>query len=133
MQLNFSCSPCQLALGQGLAPPACHNLLNSAPGTRSKRQMLDEPNYCWIVPCKNHLFHQREYPYFRHRIPLARTDALAPPPLLSGRFTVLCDECGETYTYTALEVWRSEQELPESFTPHPLFQACPKTPPCPLP
>ena len=89
--------------------------------------MSKSPDYCWIVPCKNHWFHYRGYPYFRHRIPLARTDALDLPPLLSGRFTVRCDECGETYTYTPSELWRSEQELPESFTPHPLFQACPKT------
>ena len=98
------------------------------PSRQVELQMSERPSYCWIVTCKNHLFHQqREYLYFRHpyithRIPLAPTDAFAPLPTLDDHFLVQCDECGVTYTYTPAEVCRAEQELPESFTSHPLFK-----------
>jgi len=98
------------------------------PSRQVELQMSERPNYCWIVTCKNHLFHQqREYLYFRHpyithRIPLAPTDAFAPLPTLDDHFLVQRNECGATYTYTPAEVCRAEQELPESFTSHPLFK-----------
>jgi hypothetical protein len=95
--------------------------------------MSESPTYCWIVPCKNRVFHHVRHPYVTHRIPLAPTDAFARLPALDDRFLVQCDECGETYSYTPSEVYRSEQELPESFGPHPLFQACAKTRPFPRP
>lgn len=101
--------------------------LHCAPFLLAEVQMSERPNYCWIVPCKNDLFHQqREYLYFRHPyithgIALAPTDAFAPLPTLDEHFLVQCDECGETYTYTPAEVCKSEQDLPESFTSHPLF------------
>ena len=37
------------------------------PSRQVELQMSERPSYCWIVTCKNHLFHQqREYLYFRH-------------------------------------------------------------------
>jgi hypothetical protein len=80
-----------------------------------------DSHYCWVVLCKNHWFHLRQNLFFRHRIPLAETDPLAPRPSLTGRFKVRCDECGREYVYNPSEVLRFEQELPEAFTPHPLF------------
>lgn len=45
-----------------------------------------------------------------------------PLPDLDGPFRVRCDECGKEYLYKSSDVRRYEQELPESFTPHPLFR-----------
>jgi len=90
--------------------------------------MWEDANYCWIVLCKNHWFHMRQSFLFRHRIPLAETDALASLPPLPKHFTARCDECRKTYTYEPKDVLRSELELPESFRPHPLFQEEPFTP-----
>jgi len=59
--------------------------------------------------------------FFRHKILLAETDAITPRPAIHRRFTVRCDECKREYLYKISQVLRSEQEPPESFTPHPLF------------
>jgi hypothetical protein len=84
--------------------------------------MWEGANYCSVVLCKNHRFHMRQNFFFRHRIPLALTDAVASLPSLGKRFTVRCDECGKAYTCNPKDVRRVEQEPPESFKPHPLFQ-----------
>jgi len=59
---------------------------------------------------------------FGHKIPLGETDAVSPPPALTGAFSARCDECGEEHEYKPDEVLRAELELPASFTPHPLFK-----------
>jgi hypothetical protein len=84
--------------------------------------MWEDSNYCWVVLCKNHWFHLRQSLFASHRIPLGETDAVMPLPSLSGPFTVQCDECGKQYVYKPSDVRRYEQELPEGFTPHPLFR-----------
>lgn len=84
--------------------------------------MLEDANYCWVALCKNHWFHMRQNVFFRHRIPLAQTDAVATLPPLGKHFTVQCDECRKTYPYRPEDVRRVELELPESFKPHPIFQ-----------
>jgi len=88
--------------------------------------MWEDPNYCWIVLCKNHWFHMRQSFLVRHRIPFAETDAFASPPPLPKHFTVRCDQCRKTYTYKPKDVLRSELELPKSFKPHRLFQEEPE-------
>jgi hypothetical protein len=75
----------------------------------------------WVVLCKNHKFHHRHNVFFGHKIPLGETDAISPPPALDGRFEVRCDECGQEYSYKPKELVRVELDLPDSFTPHPLF------------
>ena len=89
---------------------------------RTQRYRWEDPNYCWVVLCKNHWFHMRQNFLFRHKIPLAETDAVTPLPPLGKPFTVRCDECRRTYTYRPKDVRRIELELPASFKPHPLFQ-----------
>jgi len=84
--------------------------------------MWEDSNYCWVVLCKNHWFHFRRTLFNSHRIPLGETDAVMSPPVLRGRFPVRCDECGKEYLYKPSDVTRYEQDLPEGFTPHPLFQ-----------
>ena len=84
--------------------------------------MWEDSQYCWVVLCKNHWFHLRENFFFAHRIPLAETDAITPRPAIDQRFRVRCDSCGKEYLYKASEVRRFQLELPESFTPHPLFR-----------
>lgn len=81
----------------------------------------DSP-YVWVVVCKNHRFHHRNNLFFGHKIPLGETDGISPPPVSDGRFDVRCDECGEQYSYKPKELVRVELDLPESFTPHPLFE-----------
>jgi hypothetical protein len=83
--------------------------------------MWEDSRYCWVVHCKNHWFHLRQNLFFRHRIPLGETDAVAPRPAIDQRFRARCDECGKEYLYKPSEVLRFEQEPPPSFTPHPLF------------
>jgi hypothetical protein len=82
--------------------------------------MGERSNYCWAVPCKNRLAHIRQSILRSHRIALGRTDAATPLPV-SDRFTVQCDICGKRFLYSPSDVHRYEYELPQSFTPHPLF------------
>jgi hypothetical protein len=84
--------------------------------------MWEDTHYCWVVMCKNRLFHLRENIFYGHKIPLGETDVYTPPPALKTDFTVRCDECHKEYRYKPSDVLRHEQELPESFTPHPLFR-----------
>lgn len=84
---------------------------------------MDETQYYWVVLCKNHRFHKRQNIFFDHSIPLAETDAVASPPLLSDKFKVRCDSCGEEYTYKPKEVLRAELEYVGDIIPHPLFAA----------
>lgn len=84
--------------------------------------MWENSRYFWVVHCKNHWFHARKNLFFRHRIPLAETDALTSRPAINCRFRARCDECGKEYIYKPSEVLRFEHEPPESFTPHPLFR-----------
>jgi Protein kinase domain len=77
-------------------------------------------HYCWVVLCKNYLFHMRQNLFFRHRIPLAYTDPFSPVPDLEGPFKVRCDDCGKTYVYKPSDVRRYEGEV-RKFTTHPLF------------
>ena len=89
-----------------------------------RKEMWVDSHYCWVVLCKNHWFHLRQNLFFRHRIPLAETDPVSPRPSLEGRFRVQCDDCRKEYFYKPSEVLKYEQELSDSFTPHPLFRDC---------
>jgi len=86
-----------------------------------RKEMWVDSHYCWVVLCKNHWYHVPKNLYFRHRIPLAESDPVAPRPSLEGRFRVRCDDCRKEYFYKPSEVLKSELELPDSFIPHPLF------------
>src|ERR1700675_4353092 len=87
-----------------------------------RKEMWVDSHYCWVVLCKNHWFHLRHNLFYRHRIPLAETDPVATRPSLEGRFSVRCDDCHKEYFYEPSEVLKYEQELPDSFAPHPLFR-----------
>jgi hypothetical protein len=77
--------------------------------------------YFWVVTCKNHYFHQKENLNYRHHILLAETDFYASLPTLPDQIKVRCDSCGKEYSYTRNEMLRAEVDIPDSFTPHPLF------------
>lgn len=83
--------------------------------------MSYDSQYVWVVLCKNHKFHKHQNLFFEHKIPLGETDAIQPPPDLNGGLNVRCDDCGQEYTYKPKDLLKIELELPESFTPHPLF------------
>ncbi len=87
-----------------------------------RKEMWVDSYYCWVVLCKNHWYHFRQNLFFRHRIPLAETDALAPRPSIDHHFRVRCDDCGKEYIYKPSDVLRFEQQVPDSFVPHPLFR-----------
>jgi len=87
-----------------------------------QKEMWADSQYVWVVLCKNHWAHLRINLFYRHRIPLAETDPVDPRPVLNGPFRVRCDSCGKEYFYKPSEVLRFEQELPDNFTPHPLFR-----------
>jgi hypothetical protein len=89
-----------------------------------RKEMWVDSHYRWVVLCKNHWYHLRQNIFFRHRIPLAETDPVSPRPSLEGRFRVQCDDCRKEYLYKPSEVLKYEQELSDSFTPHPLFRDC---------
>ena len=84
--------------------------------------MWEDSSYCWVVTCKNHLYHIPRNFIYRHKIPLAETDGVASRPPLKGSFRVRCDMCGKEYVYKLSDVMRIERELPDSFIPHPLFR-----------
>ena len=104
------------------APPAVATVTEREKVER--KEMWVDSHYCWVVLCKNHWFHLRQNLFFRHRIPLAETDPVSPRPSLEGRFRVQCDDCRKEYFYKPSEVLKYEQELSNSFTPHPLFRDC---------
>lgn len=83
--------------------------------------MSKTDQYFWVVLCKNHSFHKQQNIFFGHKIPLAETDAVLPPPAVNGNLKVRCDECGAEYSYKTTDLVRVELDPPESFTPHPLF------------
>lgn len=83
--------------------------------------MWEDSQYCWVVFCKNRWFHLRRNIFYRHRITLAETDAVAPLPPPGDCFTVRCDVCKRDNLYSSSDILRYEQEVPEPFTHHPLF------------
>jgi hypothetical protein len=109
--------------GTGIELAARPAVSNEIDRRKTERKgMWVDSHYCWVVLCKNHWFHLRQNLLFRHRIPLAETDPVAPRPSLEGRFRVRCDDCRKEYFYEPSEVLKYEQELPDSFAPHPLFR-----------
>src|SRR5215467_659590 len=106
----------QFMCGVGIATTWPHDLLRFEQSLPSHDRLQTEevlevscgktPNYCWVVLCENHWWHVRQNLFFRHRIPLAPTDSVAPLPSLDKPFPVLCDECGKTYTYKAKDLLR---------------------------
>jgi hypothetical protein len=102
------------------APPVASG--KTSRETPVRKEMWADSHYVWVVLCKNHWFHLRKNLFYRYRIALAETDPVDPRPVLNGPFRVRCDECGKEYFYKPSEVLRFEQELPENFTPHPLFR-----------
>ena len=80
----------------------------------------EDPDYFWVVICKNARAHRETNGMFGHKIPLGETDAFAPLPV-SGPFLGRCDECGEERSYGSEEVLRLELNLSD-FIPHPLFR-----------
>ena len=38
--------------------------------------MWEDSSYCWVVTCKNHIYHIPRNFIDRHKIPLAETDAV---------------------------------------------------------
>jgi hypothetical protein len=91
-------------------------------GSNVNSQQWGDREYCWVVICKNYLYHYRQHIFHGHKIPLGVTDAIANRPAVSGRFSVCCDDCGKEYLYGSSEVLRHELEPPESFIPHSLFK-----------
>jgi len=55
---------------------------------------------------------------FRHKIPLAETDAFRAP-VSERAVLVQCDGCGEEQTYEASEIVRLEFNVPGGFAPTP--------------
>ena len=74
--------------------------------------MWEDSRYFWVVLCKNHWFHLRKNLFFRHRIPLAETDAVAARPAVDCRFKVRCDECGKEYVYNPPKCYGPIKSLP---------------------
>ena len=83
--------------------------------------MSEDRDYFWVVLCKNHRFHHKGNISYAHQIALGETDAFSPLPMLTEQVKVRCDDCGAEHSYKPSEILRNEIEIPESFTPHPLF------------
>lgn len=85
--------------------------------------MWEENQYCWVVICKNKWFHLRQNIFYGHKIPLGEADIHESLPDLENNFKVRCDSCHKEYFYEPADVMKSDQELPESFSPHVLFRS----------
>jgi hypothetical protein len=105
-------------------PPTAAGEPNLETGLKQKppHTAWEDSSYCWVVVCKNHWVHRRPNIFHVHRIPLVETDAVTPRPKIDRPILVRCDLCLKEYAYKPSEVLRYEQEVPESFTPHPLFR-----------
>jgi len=84
--------------------------------------MWEDTRYCWVVLCKNFLCQLRQSAFYKHRIPLAETDVYGEAPAIHTKFKVRCDICQKEFSYEPVEIMRYEQEIPENFSPHPLFR-----------
>jgi len=87
--------------------------------------MWEDNRYFWVVLCNYRWFHIRESRsiFFRYRIALGETDAIAACPVVDGSFMARCDKCGQEASYRASDLFRFELDNPpEPFTPHPLFR-----------
>ena len=84
--------------------------------------MWEDTHYCWVVLCKNFLCQLRQSAFYKHRIPLAETDVYGEAPEIKTAFKVRCDACQKEFFYEPVELMRYEQEIPENFSPHPLFR-----------
>jgi hypothetical protein len=80
-------------------------------------------DYFWLVVCKNRRVHHKGNTGYEHKILLGEADAFSSLPMLPENIDVRCDSCGEEYSYKQKEVMRDEVQVPEQFTPHPLFKA----------
>ena len=79
-------------------------------------------DYYWVVVCKNRRFHHKGNVGYEHKILLGETDPYAGLPMLPDAIEVHCDNCGQEYSYKRKEIMRDEVQVPERFTPHPLFK-----------
>ena len=95
--------------------------------TKPAKEMWVDSDYCWVVVCKNNLFHHHPNIFNVHRIPLGETDAVSPRPNIGRPFAVRCDECGKEYMYQPSDVLKYEMEVPASFVAHPMFSDSPQT------
>jgi len=87
----------------------------------STNELWANPDYFWIVLCKNERFHHKSNHNYAHRIPLGQTDTVSPKPV-SQPFKARCNSCGKEYVYEPSEVLRCEMETSQSFESHPLFR-----------
>jgi hypothetical protein len=83
--------------------------------------MSYESPYAWVVVCKNERFHRRQNIFVGYKIVLGETDPFAPPPSFEGTFRARCDNCGREHSYKLDDLLKLELDLPDRFTPHPLF------------
>jgi hypothetical protein len=65
-----------------------------------RKEMWVDSHYCWVVLCKT------------------------TPPFPRRPLRVQCDDCHREYLYKPSDVLKYEQELRDTFTPHPLFRDC---------
>jgi hypothetical protein len=79
-------------------------------------------DYFWLVLCKNHRFHHKGNTGYEHKILLGEADAFGSLPMLPDKIEVLCDSCGEEFSYKQKEIMRDEVQVPEHFVPHSLFK-----------
>ena len=42
--------------------------------------MWEDVSYCWVVTCKNHIYHVPRNFIYKHKIPLAEADAVTSRP-----------------------------------------------------
>ena len=83
--------------------------------------MWEDSSYCWVVTCKDHIYHIPRNFIYRHKILLGETGAFASRRPVKVPFRVSCDSCGKEYLYKPSEVFKLERELSEGFILHPLF------------
>jgi hypothetical protein len=90
--------------------------------------MCENNRYCWVVFCKNRWFHSKRNLFYRHKITLGKTDAVAPLPRLEDSFSVRCDACGRDYLYKPSDVLRYQQKVPDSVMQHALGRGDQRSP-----
>ena len=107
-----------------VVPQLTESRILDARGVQNKQMSSDpwsDPNYCWVVICKNAKAHHEENLMFGHKIPLAETDAFEVLSV-TGPILVRCDACGHEDMYEPSDIARLEFTVPEGFQTHPRFQ-----------
>jgi hypothetical protein len=84
--------------------------------------MWEDRQYCWVVFCKNWLFHLRQNIFHRHRIPLGFSDGITRRPPIDARFRRSATCAARNTSANPLKWCDTNRSRPSLFSHIPYFR-----------